>query len=152
MDRNFYSARGIVPPELLYDLFVDNQYIAFSVLKDTAGFTTVYHNFKKKDNAWYPLSTNDLFNLNSDNAFKINDLLTQKIKQLTDKDIDCGTSDSFWQRAQNQYLVRHEGVVFYFTTKQKAGVSTLNFNSFNFEKTFVPILLTWAELKPFLKK
>ncbi len=143
--------RGRSQMLMLFNLFVDSNRLAFSILKDTTD-KAVYYNFEKKNGAWHPLSTNALFDLHPDNTRKINDLLAQKIKNLKEADIDCGTSSSFWERAQNNYLAHKDGIVFYFLTKPNERDMYQQFQNINFEKTFVPILITWAELKPFLRK
>lgn len=149
--REYYYPSEQATKELLFDLFVDNQYIAFSILKDTSD-RAVYHNYTKRKDKWIPLSTNDLFNLHPDNTRQLNDLLVHKIAQLQNKDIDCGTYSSFWERGNNHYLVNSKGIIFYYLSKLKDYEKYQRMNNINFENVFVPIAFTWAELKPFLKK
>lgn len=137
--------------ELLFDIYADNENIAFSLLRDSSDYA-VYYNFKKENGIWKRLRTSDIINQTPENNAKINDLLIQKIRQLKDKDIDCGTSSSFWERGQTRYLTHKNGMVFYFTLKSHRPINTFYFDKTPFEQFFVPIEVTWAELKPFLKK
>jgi hypothetical protein len=141
---------GQFPTEWLYDIYVDSQRFAFSMLKDTTD-RAVYYNFQKKNNQWIPLSTYDLFDLKPDNIIGLNQLLIQKITQLKDKDIDCGTYSSFWERSDHHYLVKKEGLVFYFTTKSFQKNKYRNSYQYNLDQVFVPVEISWAELKPYLK-
>jgi WG containing repeat len=141
-----YKDREKVQPEQLFELSVDSTYMGFSVLKDTVDRSD-YYNFVKKGKEWHPLSTNEIFNLYPDNTMKINGLLAQKISKLAHLDIDCGGSASFWERGQSRYLVSQKGITFYFVTKEDTESPTRDL-----EKTFVPVFVTWAEAKPFLKK
>jgi hypothetical protein len=70
---------------------------------------------------------------------------------LKDKDIDCGTSSSFWERGQTCYLTNKNGMIFYFTLKSHKPINSFYFDKTPFEQFFVPIEVSWAELKPFLK-
>ncbi len=146
MMRFGYNASTV----FLYDLFVDNQNISFSLLKDSTD-NAVYHNYRKEKGNWRKINAADVFNLTPENTLKINDLLVQKIRQLTDKDIDCGTSASFWERAKFHFLIKPKGIIFYFNTKVDNPKRRDGFYQIEFEKFFVPIEISWAELKPFLK-
>ena len=75
----------------------------------------------------------------NENAKKVR----EKLKKLEDKDIDCGASTSFVERTQNTFLAHTKGISFYFTSDKKdAG----GYGAFH----YVPVLVTWAELKAFL--
>ena len=140
-----------IEPVLLFDIYADNDRIAFSLLQDSSEYA-VYYNFKKEQGVWKRLVTSDFINQTPDNTQRINDLLIQKIRQLKDKDIDCGTSSSFWERGQTRYLTNKNGMIFYFTLKSHKPINSFYFDKTPFEQFFVPIEVSWAELKPFLKQ
>ena len=67
--------------------------------------------------------------------------MREKLKKLANQEIDCGESSSFVERTQNAFLCHSEGISFYFTSdKSDAGYGEFH---------YVPILLTWGELKAF---
>ena len=57
---------------------------------------------------------------------------------MADTEIDCGESSSFVERTRDAFLSDAKGLSFYFTSKNEYG-----------EFHYVPVLLTWAELKAF---
>ena len=118
-------------------LFADSSHISFALKADSAA-NCIFKNFEQTKIGWQEKRFFDILNLSKDNIIKINDLMRGKIKKLADAEIDCGESSSFVERTQNTFLAHAEGISFYFTSEMK---------SRNFH--FVPILLTWGELKGF---
>jgi WG containing repeat len=128
------------PTNTLRHLFADSLYIAFALVSDSAA-KSIFKNYWQTKTGWQPKQLSDILNLNRDNILKINDLMRQKIKQLENKDIDCGESTSFVERAENAFLAHAKGISFYFTSSKN--------NYGDNQVSYVPILLTWAELKAF---
>jgi hypothetical protein len=54
--------------------------------------------------------------------------------------MDCGNPETYWQRVKGRFYVRPEGLLMF-----------LSRYDFWEDENPIPILLTWAELKPFLK-
>ena len=79
-------------------------------------------------------------NLNQDNVFKLTTLMQQKIRKLVDKEIDCSDPTSFVERTRNAFLVHSEGISFYFSSEKGE-------DGDDGRVYYVPILLTWGELK-----
>ena len=128
--------------DYLRHLFTDSLHISFALLSDSAA-KSIFKNYWLTKNGWQQKQLSDILNLSRDNILKINDLLRQKIKKLEDEEIDCGESTSFVERTRTTFLSHKEGISFYFTSIGYEKDSNRRFY-------YVPILLTWSELKPFL--
>ena len=131
----------INPTNTLRYVFVDSLHISFALLSDSAAKSN-FTNYWKTKTGWKRQQLSDILILNRDNILKINALMTEKLRQLADKSIDCGESSSFIERTQNTFLTTPNGLNFYFTSNEKDPDAWSLTN-------YVPILLTWAELKPF---
>ena len=118
-------------------LFADSLHISFALIADSAA-NSIFKNYERTKLGWEPKQLSDILNLSRDNTIKINDLLRDKIKKMADTEIDCGESSSFVERTRNAFLSDTKGLSFYFTSKNE-------YEEFH----YVPVLLTWAELKAF---
>ena len=132
--------RSQTPRKLRY-LFADSAHISFTLILDSAA-QSLFKNYIHTKKGWAAQELSDILNLSRDNTIKINDLLREKLKKLEDKEIDCGESASFVERTQNAFLVHAKGISFYFSSNKYDSSSDDN-TSFH----YVPILLTWGELK-----
>ena len=130
------------PTNTLRHIFVDSLHIGFALTSDSAA-KSIFKNYWQTKTGWEEKRLSDILNLNRDNILKINNLMREKIKALENKDIDCGESTSFVERAQNAFLAHGEGISFYFISGKRD-----NYEEYG-EFHYVPILLTWAELKAF---
>ena len=128
-------------PKKLRYLFADSTYISFTLILDSAA-QSLFKNYIHTQKGWAAQELSDILNLSRDNTIKINDLLREKLKKLEDKEIDCGESASFVERTQNAFLAHAKGISFYFSSNKYDSSSDDN-TSFH----YVPILLTWGELK-----
>ena len=136
------DTRSKVPTNSLRHLFADSLHISFALTSDSAA-KSIFKNYWKTKTDWETKRLSDILNLSRDNLLKINDLMREKLKKLEGKDIDCGESTSFIERTQNTFLAHAKGISFCFTSDKKdAG----GYRAFH----YVPVLLTWAELKAFL--
>ena len=126
----------------LQHIFVDSSHISFTLVADSAA-KSIFKNYFQTKTGWEQKQLSDILNLSRDNIIKINNLMREKIKVLENKDIDCGESTSFVERAQNTFLAHAEGISFYFTSGKRD-----NYEEYG-EFHYVPILLNWAELKAF---
>ena len=128
------------PTNTLRYLFADSNYISFTLVSDSAA-KSIFKNYWQTKRGWQVQQLADILNLSRDNIIKINNLMREKLKKLANQEIDCGESSSFVERTQNAFLCHSEGISFYFTSdKSDAGYGEFH---------YVPILLTWAELKAF---
>ena len=132
------QCNGVSPVNMLHYLFADSLHISFALVADSAA-KSVFKNYWQTKTGWQTKQLSDILNLSRDNIIKINDLLRQKIKQLENTEIDCGESSSFVERTRNSFLSHAKGISFYFTADSENG-----------QFHYVPIMLTWAELKGFL--
>ena len=126
---------------ILRYLFVDSLHISFALLSDSAAKSN-FKNYWYTKSGWQTQQLSDILSLSRDNTIKINNLMRQKLRALNDKNIDCGESSSFVERTQNTFLTTPEGLSFYFTSEGFEEGATGSFH-------YVPIHLTWAELKAF---
>ena len=122
-------------------VFVDSLHISFALLSDSAAKSN-FTNYWKTKRGWERQELSNILILNQDNILKINALMTEKLRQLADKSIDCGESTSFIERTRNTFLTTPTGLNFYFTSNDKDPEA---WNLTN----YIPIHLSWAELKPF---
>ena len=123
-------------------LFADSIHISFTLTSDSAA-KSIFKNYWRTKTGWQTKRLSDILNLNRDNVLKINGLMREKLRKLEDKDIDCGESTSFVERTQNTFLSHAKGISFYFTSDKR---DEEDYSAFH----YVPVLLTWSELKPFL--
>ena len=123
--------------DVFHYLFADSLHISF-VFTNELTEPDYFRNYGKTKTGWQQWQLSDILNLNRDNTLKINVLMQQKLRQLSNNEIDCGDSSSFVERVRATFLTNSEGILFYFKSPHGD-------NYFN----YVPILLTWAELQAF---
>jgi hypothetical protein len=97
-----------------------------------------FYSFHYKNNRWEELKINDVLQIQGDNRWLLNDLITKKVKALKDQEIDCSNTSAFVTAVENRFMLTKEGIDFLFDATKDRG-------------KFVTISFTWAELKPFLK-
>jgi hypothetical protein len=100
----------------------------------------VWYNFKLKDNIWQNVPLESILVLNDANETLLNQLLFQKIGLLKNEKMDCGDPTRYLQKVKTRFYSSPEGLQFFMPRYD-------NYDAFN---DCIPILLTWAELKPFL--
>lgn len=125
------------PPNGLKYIFVDSLHIAFALTGDSSA-QSIFRNYWHTKKGWELRQLSDILNLSRDNVIQLNNLMREKLRKLENKEIDCGESSSFVERVTSTFLTHTKGLSFYFTYGGDSG-------SFS----YVPITLTWAELKPF---
>ncbi len=127
----------------ILDISVAPQYIHWIThLPNTNVFISVSRNFQLKNNIWKNFLLDEILNWNSATEAALNQLLFQKISALKNEDVDCKNPQMYMQLVKNCFYVLPEGVQFWMPRNMQ--------RSFN-KSNFLPILLTWAELKPFLR-
>jgi hypothetical protein len=143
----FADARFLVKTGKLYDnenpspqkLTFSDSTIAFVMKKsDYSNRNDQFYNYYRQNGRWKDLKINDLLDIQGDNRWKMNDLITQKVKSLRDATIDCSNTSAFIAQVENQWMLTKDGVDFCF------------YSSDSYNK-FEVISLNWAELKGFLK-
>jgi hypothetical protein len=114
--------------------------MSFCLNDDTkTGKYLEFYNFYRQNNRWEELKINDLLQIQGEKRWQMNDLITQKIKNLKDQQIDCSNAAAFISTAETRWLLTKDGIDFCFdSTVSSSG-------------NFVIISFTWAELQPFLK-
>jgi WG containing repeat len=95
------------------------------------------YNFKLKNNIWSDTPLTEILLWNEANETALNQLMLKKISELKHQSIDCGDPTAYMKRVQNEFYILPEGLQF-FMPLTAGGNSN------------VPILFSWAELKPFL--
>jgi WG containing repeat len=102
-----------------------------------------YNYIQNEIGEWNEVHLEDLLNLTADNSFKINQLIINKIKDLKDADIDCSNSATYFEQVKDKCYLYPEGIKFF-----------LSHNWWYIDRTdrSVQVLLTWEELKKFIKK
>jgi hypothetical protein len=95
-----------------------------------------FKNLELKNNIWKEIRINDILIWNAVTQKAINQLLFDKIGALKNQQMDCGNPEKYWEKVQNQFFILFEGLQFYMPRS-------------NDSEENIPILLTWAELKPF---
>ena len=123
--------------DVFHYLFADSLHISF-VFTNEGAQPDYFKNYGKTKTGWQQQKLSDILNLSTDNKLKINVLMQLKLRQLSNKEIDCGDSSSFVERVRETFLTNSKGILFYFKSPHGD-------NYFN----YVPILLTWAELQAF---
>jgi WG containing repeat len=106
----------------------------------------IFYNIVKGENGWENIESEDILNINADNSLKLNELLIQKIKALKNEEIDCSNPLRYFEETKNLVYLKDEGLVFYLFRNIQED------SHFKDRSNYVPLLLTWEELKPFLKK
>jgi hypothetical protein len=106
----------------------------------------IFYTLAKGENGWENIELNDILNINRDNSLLINELLNQKIKLLKNENIDCSNPTVYFERSKDLFFVKEKGLEFYLP--RQVGENIYGGTGWN----HVPLLLTWEELKPFLKK
>jgi WG containing repeat len=105
-----------------------------------------FYNVLKGENGIENIELEDILNINKNNALKLNELLIQKVKALKNEKIDCSNPSIFFEETKRLFFAKDEGLIFYLSRNLKEGwYYGEHWNN-------VPLLLTWEELKPFLKK
>jgi WG containing repeat len=103
------------------------------------------YNYMQNDKGeWNNVQLEDLLTINPDNAFKINQLIIDKIRDLKDSRLDCSNSAAYFEKTKDRFRVFPEGIKLY--------LSRGNWRNGRDLIEPVEILLTWDELKPYLKK
>jgi WG containing repeat len=105
----------------------------------------IFYTLTKGENGWENVELSDILNINRDNSLLINELLNQKIKTLKNENIDCSNPTVYFERSKDQFFVEEKGIEFYLPRQ-------MGDNYYGNSWNHVPLLLTWEELKPFLKK
>ncbi len=98
-------------------------------------------NFKLKNNIWKKQPIDSVLIWNEATQKALNQLLFQKISALKNQSVDCGNPEKYWERVQYRFFILPEGLQFYMP-RYLSGQ--------RFDAESIPILLTWAELKPYL--
>ena len=106
-----------------------------------------FHNIAKNENGWQNVELTDFLVINRDNSLILNDLLMQKIKQLKNENIDCSNPTVYFEQTKNKFFIKNEGIEFYIP-RQNNEMNQADYDGFGHAN----LLLTWAELKPFLVK
>jgi hypothetical protein len=101
-----------------------------------------YNFLQNEKGVWDEVHIDDLLILNPDNVFKINQLIIDKIKDLKDANIDCSNSASYFDQTKEKWRIFPEGLRFYLSR---------SWYYYGYSEG-VEVLLTWDELKPYLKK
>jgi hypothetical protein len=97
--------------------------------------TQRYYNFQFKNNIWQntPLGAILLWNKTTESA--LNGLLFQKISALKNQPMDCGNPAAYMEQVKDKFYILQDGLQFFMPNRDMP----------------IPILLTWAELKPYLR-
>jgi hypothetical protein len=95
------------------------------------------NNYQLENNIWKNKPLSDILVLNEPNRAAVNQLLMNKIGALKNQAIDCSNPAAYLKTVENCFHLLPEGLNFFFKDRYTQKV---------------PILLTWAELKPFLKE
>jgi WG containing repeat len=156
------SLFGIFESRTLQEFSIENKYVGIAVFGALDSIKEeiidldlpyerviqklVFHNIAKGENGWYNIELNDILNVNRDNSLLINELLSQKIKLLKNENIDCSNPTIYFERSKDLFFVKEKGLEFYLPRQMEA--NTYSGGGWN----HVPLLLTWDELKPFIKK
>jgi ribosomal protein L24E len=102
----------------------------------------ICHNFKIRNNIWKEVLLDSILGLNEANQLALNQLLFQKVGLVKNQKMDCGNPAQYFKRVQNRFYILPEGLQFWMPKSNYVYDSWEN---------RVPLLLTWEELKPFLK-
>jgi hypothetical protein len=97
-----------------------------------------FSNFHNRNGHWEALKLTDLLDIQGEKRWAMNDLIREKIKALTQGEIDCSNPSSFIQTVENQWQLTKTGVNFYFEESHN-------------KEALVKISFTWAEVSAFLK-
>jgi WG containing repeat len=103
-----------------------------------------YNYFKNENGKWDEVKMDDLMNLNADNSFKINQLVIDKIRNLKDANIDCANASAYFEQSKDRFYIVPEGLLLLMSQSWWKRMMRWDIP--------IEILLTWDELKPYLKK
>jgi hypothetical protein len=120
----------------LKQLAITDKYISF-VYENFRFQAQPSHNFQKINNRWEKRTLYDIIDLLGEKREQLNVLMTQKIRALKDKTINCSNSD-FLKQVENCFVLTEQGIDFCFESSES-------------NSQLVIVSFTWAELKPFLK-
>jgi hypothetical protein len=101
-------------------------------------YATSFHNFYRRNNRWENVELNDLLNIQGEKRQQINNLISQKVGNLKNIDIDCSDTSNFIGLVEKHFQLTKEGIDFCFFPYKNSG-------------NLVIISFSWAELSPFLK-
>jgi hypothetical protein len=102
------------------------------------------YNYLKTDNgSWYEVHIEDILTVSVDNSFKINQLIINKIRDLKDANIDCSNSASYFEQVKEKFYIYPEGLKFFLSRGWWQNDK---------DNKNVEVLLTWNDLKGFLRK
>jgi hypothetical protein len=96
------------------------------------------YNLQFKNNIWKNVPIDSVLLCNEVNIMALNRLLVEKLGAVKNQAIDCGDPSLYFQQVKNLFFILPEGLKFFMPTHQYESSS------------FVSLLLTWDELKPFL--
>ena len=131
--------RGVNTTDLnLKHLAVTDKYISFVYQGFRFNLLGKSRNFQKINNRWEKRTLYDIIDLRGEKREQLNSLMTQKIRALKDKAINCSNSD-FLKQVDNRFVLTEQGIDFCFESAD------------GFGNDLVIVSFTWAELKPFLK-
>jgi hypothetical protein len=132
-----YQVYGLSIKNIFYD---GNVIRCLAERKIENGTHSVYgcKNFELKNNIWQEVPLDAILVWNEANIAALNQLMFKKISELKNDPMDCSNPNQLMERVRNLFYKLPEGLQF---LMPRSDDSTQN---------FVPILLTWAELKPFL--
>ncbi|MBL7816773.1 MAG: WG repeat-containing protein [Saprospiraceae bacterium] len=140
-DASFVHYLGSEQTENLYILkriSIFDKHISFAVITNYLG--TDFINFKLENGRWTEKNLYQILDLQADKRWALNDLLTQKIRALKDKTIDCSNSSAFITQVEKRFNLTENGIDFCFEQENA------------YDGSFVVISLTWAELAPFVRR
>jgi WG containing repeat len=106
-------------------------------------FVSVFKNVRLQNNIWEDTPLEALLNWDRATQTALNQLLIQKISALKNEHMDCSNPQMYLSLVKNHFFILDDGLQFWMPRYPK--------NSFTQLSNSVPILMTWAELKPFLK-
>jgi WG containing repeat len=137
---SFYSLDYDIERKMPTRIAVGDSTMSFILTKQPYNYENrpAFHNFYRQKGRWEDLKINDLLTIQGEKRSLMNDLLTKKIKQLKDAQIDCSNPAAFVATAENRWLLTQTGIDFCFESSDNSS-------------ELVIVALTWAELTPFLK-
>jgi hypothetical protein len=98
-----------------------------------------YHNFCFKNNIWQDTKLEAILLWNKATETALNQLLIQKISALKNQAMDCGNPNTYMERVKTKFYMVEAGLQFFMPRY-----------TYDDSDNTLPILLTWAELKPYL--
>jgi hypothetical protein len=92
------------------------------------------HNFQKINNRWEKKTLYDIIDLRGEKREQLNSLMTQKIRALKDKTINCSNGTDFLKQVENCFVLTEQGIDFCF-------------ESSDYNSQLVIVSFPWDELK-----